>query len=291
VARFRYLARCLARQFNPACFRCPNCGHADSKILDRKYVVSQLRRCNCCKLMFRTPNDDPAENKKFYEMEYAQGFTSNLPSDSELQSLKSINFARTEKDYSYYIGVLKQLGLGDGARIFDFGCSWGYGSYQLTKAGYNVTSFEVDRNRRRFAQDKLGLSCVDDMDSLVSDQDHISRYDCFFSAHVLEHVPRPKTVFEYARKLLAGHGLFVSFTPNGSAAFRQKEPVAWSKMWGEVHPNFIDDAFLDVEFRDSPRTIGSAPVRAVALPGDATMIFLDSLEGSELMFAALPTKY
>src|SRR5262249_9316491 len=149
MARFRYLARCLMRSFNPARFRCPNCGHANSEIIDCKYVVSQLRRCNHCKLMFRTPTDHPAKNQQFYEREYAQGFTTDVPSASELQSLKSNNFAETEKDYSYYVNVLKRLGLRNGARIFDFGCSWGYGSYQLMAAGYNVTSFEVDRTRRR----------------------------------------------------------------------------------------------------------------------------------------------
>jgi 2-polyprenyl-3-methyl-5-hydroxy-6-metoxy-1,4-benzoquinol methylase len=290
VARLRYLARCLARQFNSARFGCPNCGHADSEILDRKYIVSQLRRCNRCKMMFRTPTDDPTKSQLFYEREYSQGFTTDLPSSSELQSLKSINFAGTEKDYTYYIQVLRGLGLNNGARVFDFGCSWGYGSYQFMVAGYDVASFEIDRARRDFARDKLGIRCVNDIDSLMSDQNHIGRYDCFFSAHVLEHVPRPKTVFSYARTLLAANGLFVSFTPNGSAAFRQKEPVAWSKLWGEVHPNFIDKTFLDAEFRHSPRTIGSSPVRSVTLPRNATMLFLDTLERSELMFAARQKK-
>jgi 2-polyprenyl-3-methyl-5-hydroxy-6-metoxy-1,4-benzoquinol methylase len=288
MARFRYLSRCLARQFNPPRFHCPNCGHSHSEIIDRKYFVSQLQRCNQCKLMFRTPTDDPTKNQQFYEKEYRQGFTTDLPSDSELQSLKLTNFTGTEKDYAAYIQVLRRLGLGHDARIFDFGCSWGYGSYQLMQAGFNVASFEIDRTRRRFARDKLGVRCVDDMDSLASDQNHIGRYDCFFSAHVLEHVHRPKTVFEYARKLLAANGLFVSFTPNGSAAFRQREPVAWSLAWGEVHPNFIDDVFLDLEFRHSPRTIGSSPVTVAALPATATALVLDSLERSELMFAALP---
>jgi hypothetical protein len=121
---------------------------------------------------------------------------------------------------------------------------------------------------------------------LVTDPRHTGRYDCFFSAHVLEQVPRPATDFAYARKLITADGLFVSFTPNGSAAFRKKEPVAWSKLWGEVHPNFIDDEFLDVQFRHAPRTIGSSPVGAVALPTGAALHVLDSLERPELMFVA-----
>jgi SAM-dependent methyltransferase len=219
-------------------------------------------------------------------MEYDQGFTTNLPTDSELLSLQASNFAGSKKDYTYYIEVLKQLGLGTDTRIFDFGCSWGYGSYQLVRAGYDVTSFEIDRTRARFAQDNLGVECIEDMDELMTDPDHIGRYDCFFSAHVLEHVARPARVFAYARKLVRAGGLFVSFTPNGGTAFRKKEPTAWGKLWGEVHPNFIDKEFLDVAFRDAPRAIASSPVTAVKLPNDTALQILDPLERSELMFIA-----
>jgi 2-polyprenyl-3-methyl-5-hydroxy-6-metoxy-1,4-benzoquinol methylase len=257
-----------------------------SAVVGRKYLVTQLRRCSHCRLLFRTPTDDPAGNRRFYETEYQQGFTTKLPSDSELLSLQATNFAGGEKDYAYYIGLLKQLGLRSDARIFDFGCSWGYGSYQLLRAGYAVTSFEIDRTRARFAREKLGVKCLDDMEALATDPDHVGRYDCFFSAHVLDHVPCPATVFAYARKLVQTGGLFVSFTPNGSAAFRNKDAVAWNKLWGEVHPNFIDDEFLGWQFRDEPRVIGSSPVSAVALSNDRRLYFLDALERSELMFVA-----
>ena len=81
--------------------------------------------------MFRSPTDD--KNQQFYEPEYAQEFTTDRPSDSELQSLKAVNFAGTERDYAYYIQVLEKLGLWDEARVFDF--RWGYGSYQMMRAG------------------------------------------------------------------------------------------------------------------------------------------------------------
>jgi 2-polyprenyl-3-methyl-5-hydroxy-6-metoxy-1,4-benzoquinol methylase len=289
MARLRYLVRCLAKQVDLTHFLCPNCGHTESGVVDRKYLVTQLRRCGRCSLLFRTPTDDPTTNQQFYEGEYAQGFTTELPSESALTSLIATNFAGTEKDYAYYIVVLRQLGLAKGARIFDFGCSWGYGSYQLMRAGYDVVSFEIDRVRGRFAQDKLEVRLVNDLNTLLSNASHVGQYDCFFAAHVLEHVPCPAAVFGYARKLLAPNGLFVSFTPNGSAAFRKKEPAAWSKLWGEVHPNFIDDVCLDVHFQDAPRAIGSSPVSAVVLPTEARLCVLDSLDRSELMFVARPS--
>jgi len=230
-----------------------------------------------CKLLFRTPTDDPASNASFYEDKYAQGFTTEMPSDLTLEHLIATNFAGTEKDYAYYIGILLQLGLQEDARVFDYGCSWGYGSYQLGRAGFQVTSFEVAPSRRRFAREKLNVETIDDMQNVRG------HFDCFFSAHVLEHVPSPRLTFQYAMTLLKPGGLFVSFTPNGSKAHRVSP--GWSRLWGEVHPNFIDDVFLDEAFALAPRAFGASPVNP-SLPEDASPKRLNSLEGSELFFAA-----
>jgi 2-polyprenyl-3-methyl-5-hydroxy-6-metoxy-1,4-benzoquinol methylase len=286
MGRFRYLGRCVARQINPARFQCPNCGNRRSELVARKYLVSQLRRCDRCRLLFRTPTDDPADNQRYYESEYAQGFTTDLPSDCQLHNLMATNFAGSEKDYSYYVHVLRNLGLASGTRLFDFGCSWGYGSYQLMRAGYDVTAFEIDRSRRAYARERLGVLLVDDMDKALSDPKHVGRYDCFFSSHVLEHVPSVAAVFTFARALVIENGIFLSFTPNGSAAFRHRQPSAWNYLWGEVHPNFIDDVFLDYQFRTAPRAIGSSPMHHTAFPNDASANVANDLDAGELTFAA-----
>jgi SAM-dependent methyltransferase len=254
-----------------------------SSVVDRKYLITQLRRCGNCQLMFRTPTDDPENNLLFYEREYTQGFNTDLPSDAALAEMKRSNFAGTEKCYSYYISVLTQLGLKPGSSIFDYGCSWGYGSYQFAQAGFEVVSFEVAPSRKRYAHEKLGVRTVDDMDRAATD--FAGHFDCFFSAHVLEHVPSPAQSFKYAMRLLKPNGLFVSFTPNGSDANRAVEPN-WSKHWGEVHPNFIDDVFLDSSFKLSPRAIGSSPVINASLPQQSHLKRLDKLDGVELFFAA-----
>jgi len=283
MARFSYLWRCLAAQCTTARYRCPNCGAPSGRVVDRKFVITQLRRCGDCRLLFRTPTDDPTKNLSFYENEYEQGFTTDVPSDASLAEMKRSGFANTEKCYSYYISVLTQLGLKPGSSIFDYGCSWGYGSYQLAQAGYKVVSFEVSPGRSRYASQKLDVLTVDDMDRAVSDL--VNRFDCFFSAHVLEHVPSPAKSFKYAMALLKPGGLFVSFTPNGSDAHRAASPN-WSKLWGEVHPNFIDDKFLDSSFKRSPRAVGSSPVINASLPERAELRQLNQLRGGEIVFAA-----
>jgi hypothetical protein len=286
MANFSYFQKSLAAQFSAARFKCPNCGGDKSRIVDRKYLITQLRRCSNCQILFRTPTDDPADNASFYETEYNQGFTTDIPSDDELVQLKKSNFVGHEKDYSYYIRVLTQLGLKPGAKIFDYGCSWGYGSYQFIRAGFDVTSFEVAPTRRRFAHEKLGIATVDDMERAATDL--ALNFDCFFSAHVLEHVPSPAQSFSYAMSLLKLDGLFVSFTPNGSDARRAITPN-WSSEWGEVHPNYIDDLFFDKSFKLTPRVVGSSPVNNASVPSAAEKSELkriDKVDRGELFFAA-----
>jgi cyclopropane fatty-acyl-phospholipid synthase-like methyltransferase len=235
--------------------------------------------------MYRTPSDPSGNEAKMYEHEYDAGFTTELPTAEQLLSYKKSNFQVTEKDYAYYVSVLQALGLEHGARVFDFGCSWGYGSYQLQQAGFNTTAFEIAQTRRRYAEVNLRVNCVGDMDRCVDDAIYAGQFECFFSAHVIEHVPMPGKIFEYARRLLRTGGLFVAFTPNGSETYRIKSHN-WMKLWGQVHPNLIDEIFLNASFRNSPRAVGSSPVGKITLPLDGDSIVVGPMGGSELMFVA-----
>jgi SAM-dependent methyltransferase len=284
MGKISYLNKCIAAQFDPARFGCPNCGETQNAVISRKFLLTSLRRCGRCKLQFRAPTDDPSSNLEFYENEYCSGITTDMPSDDTLAKLIRDNFDG-EKSWAYYNDVLRRLGLPSGARIFDFGCSWGYGSYQLSKAGYSVLAFEVAPTRRRFAEEKLCVATVPDMDKAVIDPVLVGTFDCFFSSHVLEHVPSPSKVVRFADSLLRSGGLFVSFTPNGSEAARLSHPQ-WDRLWGEVHPNFIDDCFLDHAFHKWPRIAASSPVGPLEFPLEAMMHCLDQLTGVELFFAA-----
>jgi len=210
-----------------------------------------------------------------------------MPNDNILHAMKRAMFRGTEKNYDYYIDVLHKIGISPRARVFDFGCSWGYGSFQLTQAGFNVTAYEVAPTRRRYAMQKLDVHCIEDLDKFISDPNNTGQFDCFFSAHVLEHIPAPARAFQYAHALLRKGGVFVSFTPNGSEPFRSAS-AAWSRLWGEVHPNFIDVEFLEKSFNGSSCIVGSSPIEsdAVRFPDGAEIVKLDALKGDELVFAA-----
>jgi len=236
--KLNYLITCASKLTSKERFNCPSCGSENAATVARKYVVTTLRRCSRCGLQFRAPTTTSAENAAFYQESYRQGFTSDTPTDEALQKLIANNFAGREKDYSNYLKVLAALGGKPGDRLLDFGCSWGYGSWQLNKHGFDVVAYEISKPRCRYAREKLGVNAHEDLEDVTSET-----FDIFFSAHVLEHVPAISSVFAYARKKLKKGGLFLAFTPNGSEAYRHRPGGAWNQLWNMVHPNFLDDRF------------------------------------------------
>lgn len=287
-SKAQYFLSCAARRINLSGFRCTNCGSSEFAIVDRKYVVTSLRRCEACHLLYRSPTDDLDTNFKFYQRAYRQGLTSQLPNDETLEQLLTTRFERTELCYQNYISVLGQLGLRDSARIFDYGCSWGYGSWQLNEAGYQVTAYEISKSRAKFAGEKLGIECIPDITMSTFQGNLQGSFDCFFSAHVLEHVPSPARVVALAKLALRPGGYFVAFTPNGSEAFRQAEPKAWHLFWGKAHPNLLDDEFYHHTFSAYDRYLDTSPINLGALARFAggENVVIPNLSQSELLCVA-----
>jgi 2-polyprenyl-3-methyl-5-hydroxy-6-metoxy-1,4-benzoquinol methylase len=269
-------------------FRCTNCGSNKFATVDRKYVVTSLRRCEACHLLYRIPTDDLDANFKFYQRAYRQGFTTQLPNDETLEKLLTTRFEGTEMCYHNYISVLRQLGLPDTARVFDYGCSWGYGSWQLIEAGYQVVAYEISKSRAKFAKDKLGIECIPEITVGAFQGKLLGSFDCFFSAHVLEHVPSPARVVELAKLALRPGGYFVAFTPNGCEVFRQADPRAWHLFWGKAHPNLLDDAFYRYIFSAYNLYLDSSPIDLDALARFAGggKVVTPNLSQSELLCVA-----
>src|SRR5919109_1153406 len=112
-------------------------------------------------------------------MQFEQDFTTNCPDDHILTDLMRRQFKGTEKDYTVYIDVLKAVGIQPGRILYDYGCSWGYGSYQFAQAGYRVYSYEIGASRADFAAEKLGCQMLSEPEQIPD------KADCFFSAHVI----------------------------------------------------------------------------------------------------------
>jgi SAM-dependent methyltransferase len=235
---------------------CPSCAGNSAEILDRKAWVTQLRRCGSCSLIYRTPTSSSADNEVFYQNEYVEGFTTDCPSLEELKAWKESNFIDTEKSFAHYLRVLRELDARPGIKLLDYGCSWGYGSYQFSQAGYEVDSFEISRPRAAYAKQYLDVR-IRSLSELKE-----GSYDIFFSSHVIEHVPNVSEMLELGMRMLRPGGWFVAFTPNGSSLFRQRAPRDWHLMWGQVHPQLIDEQFLRNFFPGRNMLLHSAPLCA-----------------------------
>lgn len=274
-----YLLTCAKHYGDKERQKCPSCGSSESESISSKYIVTRLRRCQRCDLQFRTPTTTSDENETFYQAAYKQGFTTDMPSLKSLRLMLGKKFKDTEQDYSRYIEVLSALGFGSGHKLLDFGCSWGYGSWQLDDVGFDVTAFEISKSRCGYAREHLGIRAHDELAKIESNQ-----FDVFFSAHVLEHVPSVAEVFSYAFSKLRKNGLFIAFTPNGSNTYREENFESWNRFWGMVHPNFLDDRFY---IKNIPGSIlASKPYDCVSLKqawGSGANSNSFSLRGDELM--------
>jgi 2-polyprenyl-3-methyl-5-hydroxy-6-metoxy-1,4-benzoquinol methylase len=279
TSRLEYFLWAFKRslQSGSAANACPACGGSDNQIVRRKYAVTALRQCWACSLRFRTPKDDPGAAETFYVDEvYKQGFTTDLPSDVELRTMLANRFAGTEKDFTYRINVLTAAGLHPGARILDFGCSWGYGSWQMRQAGFEVFSYEIGRERARYAKANLQCSMVTDPQTLDGS------VDCFFSSHVIEHLPNPRIMFDAAEKALRPGGLFVCFAPNGAVEREKRDFAAYHQNWGKVHPLMMTPQFMQGEASRRGFThcnVYSSPVSLSDIQAQRD----GSLEGDELL--------
>ncbi len=284
AVRLSYLASSALEAIRGRGRACPSCGCTESSVAARKYVVTALRRCRACELLFRAPTTDAGESGRFYQRAYAQGFTTAMPAPAELEALTASGFRGTEKDYSTNVAVLQALGCGAGARVFDYGCSWGYGSWQLMRAGYSVSAFEISVPRADYARSRLGIDVHATLDAVRGP------FDVFFSSHVLEHLPSVAEAIRLAKRLVRPGGWFVAHTPNGSEAYRVVNPRGWMGSWGLVHPNLLDDRFYLRAFGDVPLLIASSPYDFLAIArssaqNSAEPTVLD-LRGPELLAIA-----
>jgi 2-polyprenyl-3-methyl-5-hydroxy-6-metoxy-1,4-benzoquinol methylase len=242
--KIKYLLSSLFKRMKGAKNVCPYC-KTDLKngaLVDKKYAVTALLECPQCNILVRVPTDDVAASNEFYQEVYSQEYTTGCPSDEELQKLVARNFAETDRDYSRYIRFFDFLRVSPGARILDFGCSWGYGLHQFRQGGYNAEGFEVSAPRALYGKQKLGLPIYSTVKELKG------TYDVIFSSHVLEHLPDFSEINDLYLNHLSNGGLFVAVTPNGSQDFRKANYNSYHQLWGKVHPVLLNEKFVRKNF-------------------------------------------
>jgi hypothetical protein len=121
AGRWRYLLQGIAGL--PRTRRCPCCADTHATRIDRKWVYS-MNACERCEILYRHPRESRDRMRQFYQGEYAEpGLTTELPTRAELDALVASNFSDSSKDFSRVVRALGALGLGQNARVLDFGAN------------------------------------------------------------------------------------------------------------------------------------------------------------------------
>lgn len=253
--KISYLISSMARTFEKPV--CPYCGNKTFKLKKRKYLFTKLLDCTSCHLYFRFPVEKVESNKKFYQQDYVEfdKITATLPSDEEINNLKKNGFSEGNKNAERYISIFNQLFKNENPnsiKIIDYGCSWGYISYQFKNSGFDVQGYEISKPRAKFGIEKLNV------DIKTIENDLRFNNDIFFSSHVIEHHPNLKSMINLGKSLLNNNGFFIAISPNGSEA-REGIDSDYDKGWGKVHPNYLNVEFYKKIFQNYDYIIGSTP--------------------------------
>ncbi|HXC96981.1 MAG TPA: class I SAM-dependent methyltransferase [Edaphobacter sp.] len=192
--------------------------------------------------MFRWPKETPSFSEKFYQSSYQEvSFTTELPDPDTLNSFVANNFVGSPKDFAEQISVLKTF-LPQG-RVLDFGCSWGYGVYQLKQAGYDAFGFEISLPRAQMGRNKLGVEILDKLEDL--EQIPSQSVDGIFASHVLEHLLSLKEVFEFFARVLKPGGVVFIMVPNSGGKKARDLGVRWQAMINEKHTLALNGEFFE----------------------------------------------
>jgi|1048.fasta_scaffold01899_2 hypothetical protein len=254
MGKLSYFKRSLFNRFSAN--KCPCCGSTEANIVDKKLLgLTTLLQCSGCYLRYRFPADSDHFSFQFYQDNYVQsGLTTDLPAKEQLAKLLQSNFTNTEKDFSGYSSILKSISnyLNRNLVILDYGANWGYTCHQFKQMEFVEAAYgyELSAPRRSYGEKNLNVAYTNEPELL---KDSI---DVLFSSHVIEHMSNPSLLKTCADIVLKSDGIILLTCPNGSDSARLKNP-SWSKLWNEVHPNFISDQFLCKLFSDYDGTVES----------------------------------
>jgi 2-polyprenyl-3-methyl-5-hydroxy-6-metoxy-1,4-benzoquinol methylase len=229
MSKSQFLMKTLVKYATLQSTSCPYCDCERTSIVQWKNGIWQLRQCAECSLNFRFPKDDPEENVSFYQKSYRQENVTDLPREEDISFHISDRFRSVGRDLTTHLGTMRAM-VPAGRRILDYGCSWGYGVYQLSEAGYDATGFEISRPRVDYGQRTLHVNLTSDIDSLPS-----QGFDAIYSAHVLEHIPTPKIALTTFQRLLKPGGKLFLYVPNCSGDQAKRLGVKWGQMINEKH--------------------------------------------------------
>lgn len=219
---------------------CPYCRSRATRQIGSNAILSHVRACEACHLMFRWPKQTDKFNKVFYQLNYIKLASENmhLPTPHEVGLLLKSNFAGHPTALGVKCDIVKRLK--PAGRLFVYGANWGYEVAQFAHAGYEAIGYEVSGPRAEFACQQLGVSVFQDIESIRAK----GPYDVIYCSHTLEHLPNPDSVLRLFENLCAKTGCVVIFVPNCGGDNARKQGVQWGPFSSSLHPLSYQAAFF-----------------------------------------------
>jgi 2-polyprenyl-3-methyl-5-hydroxy-6-metoxy-1,4-benzoquinol methylase len=114
-------------------------------------------------------------------------------------------------------------------RLLEYGMGWGYWSRMAQAHGFEVSGYELSRQRREHAR-RLGVKVLDELPPPGA------RFDCIYSSQVFEHLPEPRATLESLCARLAPGGLVYLRVPDGRGVAKALSGRGWSPELDAIHP-------------------------------------------------------
>lgn len=185
--------------------KCYLCGSEKNKLITEKlrYKIEnngKIYKCNNCGLYFIYPRMTDEQEKRFYEKEYGEIFSSEK--GIELFHV----FEKCKKDAEIYYKLCKNY-LRSNYDCLEVGSSSGFFLAKIKDMVKSVTGVEIHNLSREYAN-KNGIKTVA---NVINCDD---QYNLIFMIFILEHVRDPINFLKQVKPLLKSNGRIFILVPN-----------------------------------------------------------------------------
>jgi SAM-dependent methyltransferase len=155
-------------------------------------------------------------DKSLYDIIYSN--KNSLGYDRYLKYAEEISLQKDPLQYlsnkeSTYYPVYKYLTGKKNLKILEIGCSYGYLTFAMNKAGHNAVGIDISHEAIEFALSHFGNSYqrsdIEDFIKITKE-----KFDLIVATEVVEHFSNPLLFFDQVKKLLNKNGSILLTTPN-----------------------------------------------------------------------------
>ena len=114
--------------------------------------------------------------------------------------------------------------------VLDFGMGWGYWCFMAKAFGYNVTAFEMSKERSEFAR-RNGINVLDKFS-----ETSLQQFDFINAEQVFEHLSAPSKILHRLSSSLRKGGVIRISVPNGESIEKELANPNWKPSKNAVHP-------------------------------------------------------